>query len=312
VDAPAHAAPGDAWPKRAVGNPPVPVVARAASRPRHKIRVRPGRAGQYGLLIFTVGLTAVPLVWMVLSSVKPDRESAAYPPTLWPHSVTLANFQNLFRVSDFSSYLANSAFLATATTALTLLLATVAAYALTRFAFRLLLALGELSLLAYMVPPILLLVPIARIVTGAHLANSLPALVIVYTSNLLPFGLWILRSYFEGIPIELEHAAMVDGCTRFGAFYRVILPQATPGIISTGIFTFNAAWSEYLFASTLLNGADKMTLSPGLALLMDQTGVYSWGMLMAAATLVTVPVIVLFVIAQKQLVGGWGEGALKG
>jgi len=267
---------------------------------------------QYALLVFTVALTALPLLWMVLSSLKPDRETAAYPPTLWPRTFTLANYQTLFRVSDFGSYLQNSAFLATATTALTLVLATLAAYALTRFAFGFLRALGELSLLAYMVPPILLLVPIARIVTGAHMANSLPALVIVYTANMLPFGLWILRSYFEGISIELEHAAMVDGCTRFGAFYRVILPQALPGIISTGIFTFNAAWSEYLFASTLLNGGDRMTLSPGLALLMDQTGVYSWGMLMAAACLVTVPVIVLFVIAQKQLVSGWGEGALKG
>jgi ABC-type glycerol-3-phosphate transport system permease component len=277
-----------------------------------RVRVTWGRLAQYVLLVFTVAVTALPLVWMVLSSVKPDRETAAYPPTLWPHAFTLTNYQNLFRVSDFSSYLQNSTFLATATTVLTLVMATLAAYAMTRFDFAFLRALGELSLLAYMVPPILLLVPIARIVTGLHLANSLTALAIVYTANLLPFGLWIVRSYFEGIPIELEHAAMVDGCTRFGAFYRVILPQAMPGIISTSIFTFNAAWSEYLFASTLLNGGDRMTLSPGLALLMDQTGVYSWGMLMAAASLVTVPVIVLFVIAQKQLVSGWGEGALKG
>lgn len=274
--------------------------------------MRRGRLVQYTLLVLTVGVTALPLLWMILSSLKPDRESAAYPPTLWPRSFTLTNYQTLFRISDFQSYLTNSLFLATATTALTLLLSTLAAYALTRFSFRLLRALGELSLLAYMVPPILLLVPIARIVTGLHLANSLPALAIVYTANLLPFGLWILRSYFEGVPIELEHAAMVDGCTRFGAFYRVIVPQAVPGIISTGIFTFNGVWSEYLFASTLLNAGDKMTLSPGLALLMDQTGVYSWGMLMAAATLVTVPVIALFVVAQKQLVNCWGEGALKG
>jgi len=299
-----------AWRHGTVASPPR-ASSGAASR-AWRIRLRRGRLVQYALLVVAVGLTALPLLWMVLSSIKPDRENAAYPPTLWPRSITLGNYQDLFRVSDFSSYLQNSTFLATATTALTLLLATLAAYAMTRFSFRLLRGLGELSLLAYMVPPILLLVPIARIVTGLHLANSLPALVIVYTANLLPFGLWILRSYFEGVPIELEQAAMVDGCTRFGAFHRVVVPQAVPGIISTGIFTFNAAWSEYLFASTLLNGGDKMTLSPGLALLMDQTGVYSWGMLMAAATLVTLPVIALFVVAQKQLVNSWGEGALKG
>jgi ABC-type glycerol-3-phosphate transport system permease component len=264
------------------------------------------------LLALVVGLTALPLAWMLLSSLKPDSENAAYPPTLLPRVYTLGNYSALFRVSDFGSYLRNSSVLASATTLATIALGTLTAYSMTRFSFPVLRRLGELSLFVYMVPPILLLVPTARIIVGLQLSNNLLALVIVYTAHLLPFALWILRSYFLGIPIELEQAAMVDGCTRFGAFWRVVLPQAGPGLISTGIFTFNAAWSEYLYAATLLNQGDKMTLSPGLALLMDQTGVYSWGMLMAASVLVTLPVVVLFVLAQKQLVGGWGEGAIKG
>ena len=137
------------------------------------------------------------------------------------------------------------------------------------------------------------------------------ALVLLYTATLLPFALWVLRSYINGISLDLEHAAMVDGATRFQAFRHVVVPQAVPGVISTGVFTFNAAWSEYLFASTLMTSPDKRTLSPGLTLLFDQTGVYSWAILMAACVLIVVPVIVLFTIVQRQLVSGLGEGALK-
>ncbi len=265
-----------------------------------------------GLLVLAVMLAALPLVWMVLSSLKPDAENAAYPPTLLPRVVTLESYAELFRISDFGTYLRNSAALAAGSTAATLVLATLAAYSMTRFRFPVLRELGELSLFAYMLPPILLVVPIAQIVTGLGLGNSLGAVAIVYTAHLLPFGLWILRSYFLGMSEELEYAGMVDGCTRFGAFWRITLPQATPGLLSTAVFTFNAAWSEYLFASVLLTSADSLTLSPGLALLMDQTGVYSWGMLMAASVLVTLPVVALFVLAQTQLVSGWSEGALKG
>jgi multiple sugar transport system permease protein len=163
-----------------------------------------------------------------------------------------------------------------------------------------------------MVPPILLLVPIARIVTNVGLTNNLFALILLYTATLLPFALWILRSYINGISVELEQAGMVDGATRFQAFRHLIVPQALPGVISTGVFTFNAAWSEYLFASTLMTSPSKITLSPGLVLLLDQTGVYSWGLLMAASVLVVLPVIALFIIVQRQLVSGLGEGALKG
>ena len=276
-------------------------------RPRRAVR----RLVLSALLLVAVGIAALPLLWMLLSSLKPDTENTAYPPTILPRTWTLASYAALFYVSDFGSYLRNSSLLATTTTALTIALATLTAYAITRFKLPGLRLTGELSLFAYMIPPILLLVPIARIVSGLGMANTSTALVLVYTAHLVPFALWILRAHFQAIPIELEHAAMVDGCTRFGAFLRVIIPQATPGLISTAIFTFNAAWAEYLFASTLLNSGKKMPLAAGLALLMDQTGVYSWGMLMAASVLITLPVVALFLTAQKQLVSTWSEGAVK-
>ena len=279
---------------------------------RLRLRIRPLRVAQYALLALVVAVMDAPLLWMILSSLKPDSENSAYPPTFLPQTWTLQEYVDLFRISDYGSYLGNSAFLAVGATLATLVLATMAGYALTRFRLPLIQPIGEVALFAYLIPPILLLVPIARLVAAAGLANDRLALLIIYTANMLPFGLWVLRAHFQGIAADLEDAAMIDGCSRFGAFVRVIIPQAVPGLISAGVFTFNASWSEYLYASTLMNSPEKLTLSPGLALLMDQTGVYSWGVLMAGSVVMVLPVVLLFALAQHQLVGGLGEGAVKG
>jgi ABC-type glycerol-3-phosphate transport system permease component len=279
---------------------------------RHRLRMQVERMGLHLLLALTTLVMSAPLIWMLLSSLKPDRENAAYPPTILPHTWTLENYRLLFTISDFGTYLSNSCIVASASTLLTIVISVGAAYALSRFHFRWINVLAGVALFAYTIPPILVLVPIARIITGLGLGNSLSALIILYTATLLPFALWVLRSYFNGLEIEIEHAAMIDGCTRFGAFIRVALPQAVPGIISTSIFTFNAAWSEYLFASTLTVSPSKLTLSPGLSLLLDQTGVYSWGLLMAGAVMITIPVLILFTIIQRSLVRGLGDGAVTG
>ncbi|WP_063727511.1 carbohydrate ABC transporter permease [Streptomyces sp. RTd22] len=278
---------------------------------RHGRPLRPGRVLQYAALAAVVLIADLPLLWILFTAVKPDEEIISYPPTFLPHTVTLDNFRTLFEISSFGTYLTNSLIVAAVSTLLVVGLGTCAAYALVRFRIPGLRWIGELSLFAYLVPPILVLVPVSQLVARFGLANNLAALVVIYTATLLPFALWTLRSYFHGLTVELEDAAMVDGCTRFGAFVRVVLPQSVPGLIATAVFAFNAAWSEYLFASTLMAEPDKLTLSPGLSLLMDQTSVYSWGVLMAAALIVVAPVLVLFVIVQKFLVGGIGQGAVK-
>ncbi|MEI8166346.1 MAG: carbohydrate ABC transporter permease, partial [Chloroflexales bacterium] len=283
-------------------------AARAAVQPapkratRHRLRAQLERMGLHALLGLTVLVMSAPLAWMLLSSLKPDQENAAYPPSILPHTWTLQNYRLLFTLSDFGTYLRNSCIVAGVVTVLTIVIGVNAAYALSRFRFRWLNVLAGVALFAYTIPPILLLVPIARTITSLKMGNSLPALILIDTATLLPFALWVLRSYFNGLVIEIEQAAMIDGCTRFGAFVRVALPQAVPGIISTSIFTFNAAWSEYLFAATLTVSPSKLTLSPGMALLLDQTGVYSWGLLMAGAVVMTLPVLVLFTIIQRRLV----------
>lgn len=277
-----------------------------------KTRRAIGRLGNYALMLFFVVLMASPLLWMFVSSIKTNQESTAWPPTLLPQSPTFDAYRDLFQISAFGTYLRNSVIVSVVATVAVIIISLCAAYALSRFSFRLLRGLSELSLFAYMVPPILLLVPVARIVTNLGLTNNLLALVLLYTATQLPFGLWILRSYINGIAIDLEQAAMVDGATRFMAFRHVVVPQTLPGIISTTVFTFNACWSEYLFASTLMTSPSRLTLSPGLTLLLDQTGVYSWSMLMAGSVVVALPVIVLFIIVQKGLVSGMGAGAIKG
>ncbi len=266
----------------------------------------------YVLLLLILAINDLPLLWVADTSLKPEGEVIAFPPTGLPSSPTLQNYVRLFTVSNFGRYMLHSAVVATVVTSAVVILGTFGAYALVRFPFRFVRWLGEASLLAYMIPSILLLVPLVRIMYFLHLDNHLTSLMIIYTALAVPFTLWTLRSYFYGVAVELEQAAMVDGCTRFGAFLRVVVPQAIPGMIAAAVFAFNASWGEFLFASTLITDPNALTLSPGLLILIPSHGIEQWGMLMAACVLMTLPLIVLFIVFQRQLVETWGEGAVKG
>lgn len=167
-------------------------------------------------------------------------------------------------------------------------------------------------LFIYMLPPILLALPFFRIWFQLDMLNSLPALAITYLTITLPFSLWILRPYIEAIPRALEEAAMIDGCTRFQAFRRVILPQAGPGIVASFVFTFVVVWNELLYSLVLISDEPKRTVSLGIASLILETSVYSWGLVNAAGVLATVPVLFLFAFAARHMVSGLGAGAVKG
>jgi ABC-type glycerol-3-phosphate transport system permease component len=299
----------------------------ATGRPRRRaggaLRRISARTVLYVVLALIVIFNDLPLAWMVNTSIKPDSEIITWPPSFLPSHPTFQHYIDLFRTNyegaiavttgGFGHYLLSSTIVTSVSTVVVVVLGTFGAYALVRFDFPFVSWLGEASLFAYMVPSILLLVPLVQIMYSLHLDNNLLSLILIYSTLLLPFALWTLRSYFQGISVELEQAAMVDGCTRFGAFARVVLPQAVPGIIAAAIFTFNAAWGEYLFASTLITDPNITTLSPGLLQLMPSSGVQQWGALMAASVVMSVPLLVLFVIFQQQLVGAWsGEGAVKG
>ncbi|MGO1972687.1 MAG: carbohydrate ABC transporter permease [Propionibacteriaceae bacterium] len=279
--------------------------------PRRRRKFTPLRGFQYVMMAVVLLFSAGPLLWVIINSIRPETEIAAYPPRLLPGELTGEHFISLFGLYGFGTYLANSFVVSTVATALALFFGTFAAYAMARFNFRLVRAIGELSLVAYLIPPILVLVPVTQILFGSGLGDNRAALAVLYTATLLPFALWILRPYFSGITVDIEEAAMIDRCTRFGAFIRVVLPQAVPGLVSTGIFTFNAAWSEYLFAATLMTTNSKLPANAAVFLLMGHMGTESWGLLMAAAVTIVAPVVVLFIFAQRWLISGLGDGAVK-
>lgn len=267
--------------------------------------------GRHALVYGVAFLILVPFLWVVLSAFKPESELLQYPPTIFPQDWTTANFTQFFAATDFHRAMFNSGLIAGATTLLAMVVAAPAAYVLARYRSPLFEGVGRTFVYVYMIPPILLVLPIYKIFFNLGLANNLWGLAPIYTALVLPLILWTLRSFFAGIPVELEEAAMIDGATRFQAFWKVVLPQAVPGMIATGIVAINIGWSEYLFAATLLTSPDTMTISPRLASFMGR-GLYNWGWLMAGALAVTGPLIVLSGFMQKYLVAGWGAGALKG
>lgn len=266
----------------------------------------------YLLLIAAVTWAVLPLLWVFISSIKPDRETYAFHQSFFPLHPTLQNYLTLFQVTRFGMWMKNSAVLATETTIAVLAMSATAAYAMSRFRYRYLELLGRMTLIAYMMPPIVLVIPLFFLLFHLKLVNSHIGLFLVYTGTRLPVGLWMLRSYFQGIPIALEEAAMTDGATRFQAFYKVILPQAFPGLLSTGIFVFSVTWQEFLFASILIFSANKQMLSAGVATFLSEDWIYSWGVLMAAGVMISLPLVLLYAFLQRYLIAGWGSGAVKG
>ncbi len=262
-----------------------------------------------GLVLFLVG--AFPLLWMLSTSLKPSGEIFATPPTLVPVQSTLENFTRLFAETSFLSYFRNSVVVSLATVLLTLSVSAAGAYGLTRCVFPGRETVAGLILMTYMFAPIMIIIPFYILVKRLGLVNTHLALVLSYTTFCLPFCLWLLRSFFQSIPLELEEAALVDGAGLGRAVWYVVLPLALPGIIAAGIFTFILAWNDFLFALVLLTSEELKTLPVGVNDLFNAT-IVDWGMIMAAGVVITVPTIAFFVAVQRYLIQGWGAGGVKG
>jgi multiple sugar transport system permease protein len=281
-----------------------PLIARLARMMRRSVL--------YVLLILAVLWAVFPLIWVLISSIRPDIETFAFDQTFFPKNPTLDNYVNLFKVTPFGLWMKNSAILSLATTLVVVLLSSMTAYAMSRFRYRSFKIIGQLTLLAYMMPAIILVVPLFFLLFKLDLVNSQFGLFLVYVGTRLAVGLWMLRSYFQGIPIELEESAMVAGATRFQAFWKVILPQAFPGMIATAIFVFSVTWQEFLFASILIFNSRSQTISAGVATFISEDWIYSWGTLMAAGVMISLPLVLLYAFMQRYLIAGWGGGAVKG
>ena len=263
--------------------------------------------GAVALVLFA----AAPLAWMVLTAFKPPPELFVSPPTLLPRAFTLENIVRLFEQTRFATYLANSALVAAATVALTLAVAIPGAYGLTRFRWRGREAISMTVLFTYMFAPIMVIIPFYVLMRFFSLTNTHTGLVLAYSAFCLPFALWLLRTFFQSIPLDLEEAALTDGASRLEAVRYILLPLAAPGLIATATFTFILAWNDYIFARVLLSADELKTLPVGIADLYNAS-VVDWGMIMSAGMLVLVPVFIVFLFIQKHLVAGWGSGGIKG
>ena len=255
---------------------------------------------------------AFPLFWMVVTSVKPSFELFRRPPTILPETVTFEHYWKLLTETPFLLYFRNSVILATATTAVVVALGTLGAYSLVRFRYRGRETLAFLVLFTYLLPSVVLIIPLYLFMVKLGLANTIASLVIAYTTFALPYALWLLRSFMAGIPEDLESAALVDGATRLGAFRDVILPQLLPGIISTALFTFILAWNEYLYALVLVNSDSARPLTTGVMTMLISAFNIEWSLLMAASVMMSLPLIIVFAFLQSYLTRGFGAGAVKG
>ncbi len=265
----------------------------------------------YGVLVGLAILVLFPFYWMTVTSFKNEEQMRSLVSMFWPRPLVGENYEQLLAKTDFVKWYGNSATVAISSTLLATAVGTIGAYALARLRFLGRGFMASATLITYLVPPSILFIPLYAQMRNLGLANSLGGLIAAYPSFTVPFVTWLLMGYFESIPEELEEAAMIDGATRFGAFYRVVLPLSAPGVLAAGLYAFTQAWNEFLYALVFITDGKLRTLPVGLASFI--TGdVYGWGYLMAGAVLTTLPVIAAYIYLQKYMVEGLTAGSVKG
>jgi multiple sugar transport system permease protein len=265
----------------------------------------------YSLLSLYVLFALFPLYWLLKVALTPNELLYSEGIRLWPSRASLEHFRFVLAHSDFPLFFRNSLIVSTSTAVLATLVSSACGYSLSRFTFRGKSALVALMLITQMFPLVMLVAPMFRLLTPLGLTNSLTGLVIAYTAFNAPFATFLMQSFFDAIPRELEEAAMIDGATRFGAFWRIILPLTLPGIAATSGFVFTAAWSELLFALMLNSSARASTFPVGLLSFVSKFSV-DFGQMMAAGVLALIPACVFFLLIQRYLVRGLTAGAVKG
>jgi len=263
-----------------------------------------------GGLLGLAAIVLLPFWWIFTGAIKAPQEIIARVPTLVPQSFTLRHFDKLLGASDYPRYLGNSLVVGLGSTAITVVLSVLAAYGFYRLRFPGRDLLFRAVLVAYAFPGILILIPLYGMMSQAGLIDTPAALVIVNVTFASPFAIWMMRSFFASIPAELEEAALIDGASRLAILLRIMVPLAAPGIASVAIFAFIASWTEYLFASVLILSDANRTLPVGFAGIIGQYQI-DWGLLLAGATLATVPVVLLFGIVGRWFIAGLTAGAVK-
>lgn len=263
----------------------------------------------YALLAFFTLWTIIPFFWMFIASIKTNKE--IYQDfTIVPRQVYWGHYYDLL-TGYYGVWLRNSTVISVSATLLSVILGSFGAYAITRLRFsgRRFIAIG--LVFTYLLPASLLFIPLFQIVAGLNLSNTVAGLMLVYPSFTLPFCTWMLMSYFRNIPIELEEAALIDGCGRLGVLFRIVLPLAAPALVVVCLFSFTNAWNEFLYALVFTSSRDTQTVTVGLALMQGED-VFYWGKMMAGALLTAIPPVVMYTLAQRLVIQGLTMGGVKG
>ncbi|MGP4020822.1 ABC transporter permease [Saccharopolyspora sp. 5N708] len=275
--------------------------------PRQVSRRLPAWLAMAVVLIFVVG----PLYWIVVTAFKTDTQITARTNDLFPLPWSLEQFTRLFDEQPFGTWYLNTIFVSVVATALTMVFAALAGYALARLRFRGAQTLTGAVLITYVMPGALLFIPLYQLLSDLQLIDSRWALILTYPTFTLPFATWLLLGYFRSIPVELEEAAMIDGATRFQAFVRIVMPLAKPAMLAVALFTLTNAWNEFLFAFVFITSDDLKTLPVGLQSMIFGD-VVPYGVLAAASLLISIPVVLMYSFGQRFLTEGLTAGAVKG
>jgi N,N'-diacetylchitobiose transport system permease protein len=285
------------------------VVPRVRRRRRRRARIA-RRAGLNLLALAVLVVMVFPVYWMISTAFKPAVDILSFDPKWYPSPATLVNFRDALGRPYFWDAVRNSVVVVAAVTALSLVLAFLAALALAKFRFYGRGAFIVMMVLVQMIPLNALIIPLYVLLSRAGQVDRLTGVVVTYLTFVLPFCVWTLRGFMLGVPRELEEASMVDGTTRFGAFVRILLPLVAPGLVATSIFAFIQVWNEFIMAYVLLTSPEKQTLSVWLSGFTTLRGT-DWGSLMAGATLTAIPVVIFFVAVHRRIAFGLTAGAVK-
>lgn len=284
----------------------------AASRPLNRKKIHPGKIAINTILVITSLVWLLPVYWMVNSAFQTEKNLLSSPPKLIPAPLTTEHFAKVLSSPAFHSALLMSLSAAVITVVATTLCSLLAALALARFNFRGRRTLIVAILVIQMIPAEALFISQYRMLDSWALLNSVAGLSLLYVGGVLPFVTWMMRGYVEAVPEELEQAAMIDGCTRIQAFMRVTLPLLAPGLVSTSVFAFLHSWNEYTLALIVLSRDSAVTLPLWLQSFQQGLQGSDWGGVMAGSTLITIPVLILFIFVQNRMSTGMVSGAVKG
>ena len=263
------------------------------------------------LLLTVMAIIAVfPLVWIILSSIKPSSEMSNSPLAFIPKKITFDYYRQVLFSLNFIRNIKNSLVISFTATVITIIVSALGAYGIVRFFPKVGKKMTKMLITTYMCPTILLAVPYVTVMAKLGLINTWIGVVITYLSFSIPYAIWMLIGFFQTVPIGIEEAAKVDGVGKFGIFFQIVLPIVSPGIVSTAIYTFINTWNEFLYALLLINNSEKMPLSIALYSLTGSE-ILDWGQMMAASVIVILPSVVFFMIIQNKIAGGLSDGSVK-